>query len=111
MRTKINMRSQIFYTDAYKEIQEKTKNLLNNQSDFLSAQTAGSTRAVGDAVQDILGDGFQSVLGDLTDSYSAEFARRAMADIAFERNSLRSPILLPNDRYAFAIVSFLSFGL
>jgi hypothetical protein len=51
---------------------------LNGQPDFLTKATAGSTRAVGDALQEIVGQDFQRILGDICD-----FARRAMADIAF----------------------------
>jgi hypothetical protein len=46
--------------------------------------TAHSTRAVGDAIEGILSDSFDTLLGDLCDEYSANFARRAMADIAFK---------------------------
>ena len=46
-------------------------------------RTATSTRAVGDAIQTILSEQFQSLLGDLCTQYSAAFARRAMADLAF----------------------------
>jgi hypothetical protein len=39
---------------------------------------------VGDAIEGILSDSFDTLLGDLCDEYSANFARRAMADIAFK---------------------------
>jgi len=45
--------------------------------------TATSTRAVGDAIQEILSDSFESILGDFSTEYSKSFARRAMADLAF----------------------------
>lgn len=76
-------RSPIFYTKKYKAIEEAIVPLLNSQPDFLSARTAVSTRAVGDAIQTILSEQFQSLLGNLCAEYSAEFARRAMADLAF----------------------------
>ncbi len=57
--------------------------LLNNQPDFLSARTISSTRAVGDAVQTILADEFPNLLKNFLGTYSADFARRAMADLAF----------------------------
>lgn len=76
-------KSQIFYTKEYKIIEKAIVDLLNSQPDFLSAQTAGSTRAVGDAIQVILSKHFQSLLGDLCAEYSADFARRSMADLAF----------------------------
>jgi hypothetical protein len=58
-------------------------NLLNKQPDFLSARTATSTRAVGDAIQTILSDNFRSILGECCRDYDSNFARRAMADLAF----------------------------
>lgn len=78
-------KSRLFYTETYLEVQEKIKVFLNSQDQFLSANTAKSTRAVGDAIQDLLSDSFQSLLGaDLCVKYSSQFARRAMADLAFE---------------------------
>jgi hypothetical protein len=76
-------KSQIFYTEKYRGIEKAIVGLLNSQPDFLSTRTASSTRAVGDAIQTILSEQFQSLLGNLVSEYSAEFARRAMADLAF----------------------------
>ena len=75
--------SGLFYSDKYLEIQQKIVELLNNQADYLSERTASSTRAVGDAIQVIVAEHFQSVLGDVCKEYSDQFARRAMADLAF----------------------------
>ena len=76
-------KSRIFHTDEYKSIESSIVTLLNDQPDFLSTRTAPSTRAVGDAIEDILSEGLQPLLGNLSVEYSASFARRAMADIAF----------------------------
>lgn len=79
------MKSQLFYTDQYATVQDQIKECLNGQDQFLSGSTAKSTRAVGDAIQDILSENFQSILGTkLCAGYSSQFARRAMADLAFE---------------------------
>jgi len=78
------MNSRIFSTDKFKKIAKQIKDFLNRHEDFLSASTAQSTRAVGDAIQDILGENFRSILGDDCTEYSADFARRAMADLAFK---------------------------
>ncbi len=79
------MRSQLFHTDGYEAIQDGIKTFLNRQDQFLSGSTVRSTRAVGDAIQEILGENFQSILGpDWCAKYSSQFARRAMADLAFE---------------------------
>ena len=76
-------KSEIFYTNKYKDIEQEIVNLINSQPDFISVRTAVSTRAVGDAIQTILSEQFQPLLGDLCAEYSATFARRAMADLAF----------------------------
>ena len=77
------MKSPIFYTSTYKDIERRVQDLLNSHEGFLSPSTARSTRAVGDAIEGILGDSFDSILGNLCKDYSAAFARRAMADLAF----------------------------
>ena len=77
-------KSTIFYSQRYKQIEAAIKELLNSQPDFLSDRTVDSPRATGDAIEGILADKFQAVLGDVCREYSAEFARRAMADLAFK---------------------------
>ena len=76
-------KSKIFHTNQYKKIEKRIKDTLKGQSDFLSPQTVDSTRAVGDAIENILAENFASILGSLCKEYSSQFARRAMADIAF----------------------------
>ncbi|MCL4338711.1 hypothetical protein M1271_03410 [Patescibacteria group bacterium] len=76
-------KSNIFYSNSYKNLELKIQNFLNNQPGFLSASTANSPRAVGDAVQDILAANFEKIIDDQGLNYSAKFARRAMADLAF----------------------------
>lgn len=79
------MMSRLFQTDRYIDAQRRLKNFLNKRDSFLSSSTAGSPRAVGDAIQEILGAHFQTIMGnDLCINYSSQFARRAMADMAFE---------------------------
>ncbi len=78
-------KSRLFYTGQFVTVQDQIKEFLNAQDQFLSGSTVKSTRAVGDAIQDILSDNFQAILGtDLCANYSSQFARRAMADLAFE---------------------------
>ena len=50
------MKSRLFYTDQYVRVQEQIKDFLNEQEQFLSGATAKSTRAAGDAIQDILSE-------------------------------------------------------
>jgi len=79
------LKSTLFFTDAYQHVEVKIKDLLNSQKEFLSGNTVKSTRAAGDAIQDILSINFQSIIGEAHClNYSSEFARRAMADLAFE---------------------------
>lgn len=76
-------KSQIFHTDSYKKIEKDIVRFVNSHKDFMSEATISSTQAAGDAIQGILADNFDDILGELCGTYSAEFARRAMADIAF----------------------------
>jgi len=78
------MKSQIFYTDDYRRIEVTIKDFLNSQNDFLSPSTTHSTRAAGDAIECILAESFSTLLGDRCSEYSADFARRSMADLAFK---------------------------
>jgi len=78
------MKSRLFSTDQYKRVERRIKKLLNSQEQYLSGSTVKSTRAVGDAIQDILSENLQAILGrKLCSEYSSQFARRAMADLAF----------------------------
>jgi len=76
--------SPLFASNEYQEIGKRTMEFLNNHEDFLSPDTATSPRAVGDAIESILGENFQDIVGDICAEYSTNFARRAMADLAFK---------------------------
>lgn len=78
-------RSSLFETDEYVRLEERIRTFLNEHDEFLSLGTVNSPRAVGDAVQEVLSDHFETIVGpDRCRNYSARFARRAMADLAFE---------------------------
>jgi len=77
------MKSKLFYDKIYETIEKEVKKFLNEQPDFLSPHTIDSPRAVGDAIQKILEDNFKEIVGNYCRKYSAGFARRAMADLAF----------------------------
>ena len=77
------MNSRIFYTDVFKAIEKNILSTLEASDDFLTLNTLRSTRAAGDAIEDILTNSFEAILGDWCAEYSANFARRAMADLAF----------------------------
>lgn len=78
------MKSSFFYDSHHKSVADSIKKYLNNVENFLSPQTAGSTRAVGDAIQALVEKKSDTFLGDWCSEYSANFARRAMADVAFK---------------------------
>lgn len=77
------MKSSLFTTAEYKKVERRIQTFLNAQADFLSPRTLASTRAVGDAIQELLAENFKSILGGRAKDYSSAFARRAMADLAF----------------------------
>ena len=78
------MNSRIFSGAAQRSIEDKVGQLLNGQADSLSEATKDSPRAAGDAIEAIIEEGFQEILGEFCGEYSASFARRAMADLAFK---------------------------
>jgi hypothetical protein len=78
------MKSALFTPATRCAIEDKVLKLLNQQADFLSEATVESTRAAGDAIQSIIEDQFKQILGEDCAEYSASFARRAMADVAFK---------------------------
>jgi len=78
------LKSSFFYNGHYKELADKLKNCINSVPEFLSGQTARSTRAAGDAIEGLIAEKFDSLLGNWCKEYSSSFARRAMADLAFK---------------------------
>lgn len=77
------MRSSFYYDNYYRDVAEKIKEYVNTSPNFLSTQTAGSTRAAGDAIEALISEKFDEVLESWCTEYSSDFARRAMADLAF----------------------------
>ena len=77
------MRSSFYYDGNYLEVASKIKEYINSSSDILSPLTAESTRAVGDALETLISEKFDLFLDDWCSEYSSDFARRAMADLAF----------------------------
>ena len=77
--------SEVFSSGYYKSIEEKIRDLINNQDNWLSEQVVKSTRAAGDSIEEIISNNFVKLLGEgFCKNYSSDFARRAMADLAFE---------------------------
>jgi hypothetical protein len=65
-------------------VQERVRDLINKSQDFLSKNTAQSPRAAGDAIENVVAESFDKILGQHCGEYSSNFARRAMADLAFK---------------------------
>jgi hypothetical protein len=78
------MRSPIFDTQLYSDIERKVMDRINQSPDFLSDSTAQSPRSAGDAIENIISRVFGDLLGPVCAEYSADFSRRAMADLAFK---------------------------
>lgn len=77
------MKSSFYYQGHHQQVAIKIKEYVNSLKGFLSPPTARSPRAVGDALESLVADRFETFLGDWCGEYSSEFARRAMADMAF----------------------------
>lgn len=77
------MKSSFYYDGHNKKVAEKIKGYINNSPNFLSPQILDSTRAIGDAIESLVSEKFSDFLEDWCLEYSGDFARRAMADLAF----------------------------
>ena len=77
------MKPSFFYEEHCLKTAEKIQTAINATPDFLSPLTATSPRAVGDAIESLAAENFAEAAGEWCEEYSASFARRAMADLAF----------------------------
>ena len=77
------MRSSFYYKGHHRKLASNIRTHINSLPDFLSPQTARSPRAVGDALESLVAEKFDAFLGEWCNEYSSDFARRAMADLAF----------------------------
>ena len=77
------MKSSFYYQGHHEQVATAIKEYINSSDGFLSPQTARSPRAVGDVLESLVAERFETFLGDWCSEYSSEFARRAMADMAF----------------------------
>ena len=77
------MRSNFYYEGHHLKLSLSIREHINSLHEFLSLQTAHSPRAVGDALESLVAEKFDAFLGDWCSEYSSDFARRAMADLAF----------------------------
>ena len=77
------MKSSFYYQGHHERVAIAIKEYINSLNGFLSPQTARSPRAVGDALESLIAERLEVLLGQWCSEYSDEFARRAMADMAF----------------------------
>ncbi|OAV66740.1 hypothetical protein Barb6_02526 [Bacteroidales bacterium Barb6] len=81
------MRSKIFTQQMYSSIEECVIQTINSSYNIVNDNSLKSPRAVGDAIQQLLEERFSSFLPQkLLKEYNSAFARRAMADFAFQDN-------------------------
>lgn len=78
------MRPGFYYEGHCHRVASSIREYVNAHQDFLSPQTSGSPRAVGDALESLVAERFDNFLGDWCSEYSSDFSRRAMADMAFK---------------------------
>lgn len=75
--------SHLFDAEKHRAVEQRVVELINSHPNFLSAETATSPRAAGDAIQAVIAEHFQELLGSFCKDYYPSFPRRAMADLAF----------------------------
>lgn len=77
--------SSLFTTGINLKIEICARDFLNAQQSEFPISALKSPRAVGDIAQVLVSDNFQNIVpSGLINKYSSTFARRAMADLAFE---------------------------
>lgn len=77
------MKASFYYEGHSRRVAAEVRDYINSAPDFLTETVAGSPRAVGDAIENLVAKEFESFLGEWCVEYSSDFARRAMADLAF----------------------------
>ncbi|MCY4147798.1 MAG: hypothetical protein OXF73_00300 [Gammaproteobacteria bacterium] len=77
------MTSRFYYQGHHEQVAVAIKEYINSLPSFLTPETANSPRAVGDSLESLVTGQFDNFLGDWCLEYSGDFARRAMADMAF----------------------------
>lgn len=79
------MNSIVFQSGNRRLIEENVVSLLNGNRSIMNKHTINSPRAVGDAVQMIFENNFERCIPNgISKNINTSFARRAMADLAFE---------------------------
>ena len=77
------MKSQIFFTGEYKNLEKRIVELLNSQVGSLHDSINDSPRAVGAKVERLLAENFDKICGDLVPIDPSNLSRMSMEDFAF----------------------------
>ena len=77
------MKSRFYYEGHHQTVATQIEEYLKSIPQIVSGSSVNSPRAVGDAIQELVAHKFNVFLGDWCKKYSKDFARRAMADLAF----------------------------
>lgn len=78
------MDCKLYRNSVAKTVEENLLRVLTSSEEFKSRRIAESPRAVGDSVQDIVRESLYDCFPpNILAEYNADFARRAMADLAF----------------------------
>ncbi len=79
------MRSKLFSGKKYSIVEANVLREINATKNIVNASSLKSPRAIGDAIQELLESRFPKLLPpNILENYTASFARRSMADFAFE---------------------------
>lgn len=85
------MVNSIFYNDKYKKLEVEVFECLKKYDFDLSGNSLTSTRGVGDTIENVISQEFSNIISKTSircSDYSTDFARRAMADLAFTSDNM-----------------------
>ena len=85
------MVNSIFHNDKkYKKLEKELFDSLKKHDFDISSNSISSTRGAGDTIEDVISQEFSNIIKKtdiLCSNYSTDFARRAMADLAFSSDN------------------------
>src|SRR6266700_1455890 len=77
-------KSQLFYSNKYKEIEERITDLLNRQSDVFNQYSINNPRSVGGAIEKLLVDKFSEIIDSSLYNYKiTDASRKSLGDFEF----------------------------
>lgn len=94
----------IFTDRRYLDIEKKVKDLINKETS-LSELNVDSTRAIGDAIKDIVAKNLSNIVASYCKEYSSNFGQKAMGNVYFvdgEDNCYLIDIMTHNESATFS---------